>query len=623
MCGIAGFVGRGTKETLQKMTDVLSHRGPDDQGFFYKEGIGFGHRRLSIIDISNRGHQPMWDHTQQIAVIFNGEIYNFKSLRTQLERKGKHFKSDSDTEVIVELYCIYGEKCFEMLHGMFAIALYDRRKEKVVLARDRFGKKPLYWGIIDDTLIFGSELKALMGHPLFRKELDLVSVNKYLLYGYIPTPHSIFKDIQKLEPATYLVYEKRTVRKECFWTFSSEVNNISLKDACIELDHILDRSVSSRLIADVPLGIFLSGGLDSSTIAYYAQKNSRDKIQTFSIGFEERSFDESHFAQDVASYLCTDHHVEVLRSKDMLDLMPQITTFLDEPVADASFIPTYFLSKFTRQHVTVALGGDGGDELFAGYPTFQAVTWANLIAKVPHRVRENLFYLARTLIPTRDTNFHLAFKIDQFASGFESNKRYLHQQWLGSFGEAGRGKLFKREVWDTLASCNIFEDIDQYHEDIKIPDALNKLLAIYIRTYLMDNVLVKVDRASMAQSLEVRAPFLDHKLVDFVLSLPYAYKYKRFASKILLKQLMEDKLPSKIIKRKKKGFGIPLAKWLREDLQGWCHEVLSEAHINNVGLFDYQTIQALMDQHFSGRRDVHKQLWTLIVFQLWYDRWMS
>ena len=615
VCGIAGYVGQGDQETLRRMIAAIKYRGPDDRGVFVRGDTGLAHARLSIIDLSEQGHQPMFSEDKTVAIVFNGEIYNFQELKKDLLKLGKYnFRSKTDTEVIIYLYQEYGERCFEKLNGMFAIAIYDARYNKLVLARDRMGKKPLYWGIFNSTFIFGSELKALMQHPEFRKELNLESLNKYLQYEYVPTPNSIFKNIYKLEPASYLVYENNKIRKEKFWemSFKSRMNDSRLLSS---LDTMLEKSVKARLSSDVPLGIFLSGGLDSSTIAYYAQKNSNSKIKTFFIGFEEKSFDESDYANKVSQFLGTEHYSQILTQKDSLGIMPYTLENIDEPLADASIIPTYLLAKFTREKVTVALSGDGGDELFAGYPTFQADVLADIYRKVPEFIRKNLLEKFIQDLPISDKNFSLDFKLKKFIEGATLARPHRHQVWLGSFNREERRKLFKREVWQDLERKNEFEETDRYLSEIP------SILYLYLRTYLMDNILVKADRASMLNSLEVRSPLLDYQVVDFVNSLPYDFKIRGWTGKYILKKLMADKLPKDIVSRPKKGFGIPLSYWLRHDLKSFCNEVLSEQNIGNVGLFNFEYVSKLKQEHFSLKRNNRKLLWTLMIFQIWHNKW--
>lgn len=623
MCGIAGYYGQGNKNLLVKMTNTLKHRGPDDAGFFVDEKVGLGHQRLSIIDLSSAAHQPMSNEDKTVWIVFNGEIYNFKELKEQL--KDKHsFASHSDTEIILHLYEELGEAVFTKLEGMFAIALYDQKNKKLFLARDRMGKKPLYYSLINNTLIFGSELKTLLEHPLIKKELDLFVLNEFLLYEYVPTPHSILKNVYKLEPGYFLTYDGVNLRKNKFWEIKFEVlgSRLKFEDAMSELDIRLDKAVQARLVSDVPLGIFLSGGIDSSTIAYYAQKNSKQKIKTFSIGFEEDSFDESKYARLVAKHLGTEHYEKMLSAKDSLDLIPRIAGLMDEPFADASIIPTFLLSEFTREHVTVALGGDGGDELFCGYDTFTAHRLAEYYEKIPRVVREVVIEKIVKQLPTSFKNISFDFKAKKFISGFKENKNRRNQLWLGSFDKEERGKLFRKEVWQGLANENEYRIIDDYSANFSKENCFNQLILLYLRTYMMDDILVKVDRASMFNSLEVRAPFLDTNVVDCVNSLPTSFKLNGLQSKYILKKIMEGKLPKEIIWRKKKGFGIPLAHWLSNELKDFTAELLNEEKIDREGLFDSSYINRLLKDHYERRADNRKLIWTLIVFEMWREKWL-
>lgn len=621
MCGITGFIGKGERDVLERMIAAIKHRGPDDRGFFFDGLCGLAHARLAIIDLSPAGRQPMANADGTIQVILNGEIYNFRELRRWLEARGVQFRSQSDTEVIAHLYGAVGEAAFERLSGMFALALYDARKRRLYLVRDRLGKKPLYWADIGGTLVFGSELKALMAHPSFRRELDLESVNAYLLHEHVPTPRTIFKGAHKLEPASYLVWENGAHCIKEFWQPKFRTENIKEQEAIERLDGLLAASVRDRLITDVPLGIFLSGGLDSSTVAYYAQQASGGRMKTFSIGFEEASFDESRYARSVADHLGTDHHHTMFTAADALNLIPDVAEFTDEPLADASIIPTYLLSRFARKSVTVALGGDGGDELFAGYPTFIAERFAGFFRALPAFFREGVFAAALGILPVSDKNFSLSFRLQKFAAGFSGDDRYRHLRWLGSFDRPARKKLFGPDVWRSLEQADEYEAADHWLAEAGEAELMNRLLYLYMRTYLLDEVLVKVDRASMRHALEVRAPFLDHHLVDFLLSLPYRLKCRGLTTKYLLKRLMKDRLPAGIAERSKKGFGIPFARWLKRDLKGFASDVLSESRTAAIGLFSFDYIRSIRDEHFYGQRDNRKELWTLIAFYLWYERW--
>ena len=624
MCGIAGFVGEGAEKDLHAMIRTIQYRGPDDTGIFRRDNVGFAHARLSVLDLTQAGHQPMFNRDGSLALVFNGEIYNFKELRKELlELKPISFKSNSDTEVILYLHELFGEKCFSKLNGMFAIALYDFRRKKLILARDRLGKKPLYWAVFGSTLIFGSELKALLKHPLCRKSLRLESINKYLQFEYIPTPDTIFQNIYKLEQATFLTYQDGNIQKNKFWDISPDGGLANDQNILGTFEEKLESSVKRRLISDVPLGVFLSGGIDSATIAYYAQKNSHQKINTFSFGFEEKSFDESNYAQQVADALGTRHHHRLVTAADAVNTIKNIAQLIDEPMADSSIIPTFLLSRFCKEKITVALSGEGGDELMAGYPTFVADSLVPYYLAIPSFIRKYAFENLINRLPTSYNYFSLEFKLKKFVNGLSGDQKYRHFRWLGSFDRAQRQCLFNQNTWSQLQGSNEFEHIDNYEKGMGSTGPKNRILMLYQQTYLMDGVLVKVDRASMAQALEVRCPFLDYELVDFVNRLPYGIKQKGFRTKILLKKLMAGKLPPSVLHRKKQGFSIPLAFWLRDQLKGFCEEILSQRNVQKVGLFNYPYIDHLKRSHYCGKKNNAKEIWTLLVLHHWHQHYFN
>jgi asparagine synthase (glutamine-hydrolysing) len=620
MCGIAGYWGEGNKEILDRMIDSISYRGPDDRGVFVKNNIGLGQRRLSIIDLSPTGHQPMFNETKDIAIVFNGEIYNFLDLKSKI--KNHKFFGTSDTEVILRLYEDMGEMAFEELEGMFAIAILDLKKGKLFLSRDHMGKKPLYWFKNKNTFIFGSELKALMNHPQFKKEIDLDSLNKYLSFEYIPTPHSIFKDTKKVLPGSYLSWDGEKIKEVIFWRPTFIPKNTSFKDSLDLLNKKIAEATKKRLVADVPVGVFLSGGLDSSTIAYYAQQSSTKKIKTFSIGFKEQSFDESIYARKVAEFLGTDHYEKFLSIEESKNIILKIGNLLDEPIADASIVPTYLLSEFTRKNVTVALGGDGADELFCGYDTFIAHRISSIYSLVPKFIRNSVIMPLTNAIPTSYSNISFDFKLKKFINGFEGNTNYRDLRWMGAFNKKEKSNLFHTKLADSMMKKNEYDDIDQYLKYSDSNDYFDNLTLLYERMYMMDQVLVKVDRASMMNSLEVRAPFLDKNVVELVNHFPIQFKFKGLERKFILKKLMEDKLPREIIYRKKKGFGMPIGEWIKGDMKPLIEEYLSKENINKMSLFDYSYIRKILDEHYTGKKDNRKQIWTLFVFAMWWKKWM-
>ena len=618
MCGIAGYFGQGNEEVLKRMIISLKHRGPDDQGFYIKDKIGLGHRRLNIIDLKT-GHQPITNENKTVWLIFNGEIYNFIELREDLEKKGHKFKTESDTEIIVHLYEERGEDFLKELNGMFALALWDEQKKKLILARDRLGQKPLYYSLINNTLIFGSELKALFQHHLIKKELDLDSLNQYLLYEYVPTPQTIIKGVSKLEPGHFLVYKNNNLEERVYWNVEFNKFNESV-DCFSGFEQLLEDAVKKRLVADVPLGVFLSGGIDSSAITYFAQKNSSNRIKTFSIGFTDKSFDESAYAAQVAKFLNTEHYHQNCTPTDLLNSIDDIGQINDEPFADASVIPTYLLSKFTRQKVTVALGGDGGDELLAGYPTFQALKFAKLFRVLPKITRKTI-QKAVDYWPASFDNFSLDFRIKKLLSGYDYSPEVQNQIWLGSFTPLQNQKLFLSDIANQIDFNQSFSKLNQFVEEVKDQSLGHRLIYLYLKQYLTDDILVKTDRASMFTSLEVRAPFLDYRLVEFVNSLPYHLKLKGWQTKYLLKQVMKDKLPDNIINRPKKGFGLPIAKWVTNELKDFTFDLLNEKDIKKQGIFNYPEIKNILNEHMDKKVDHRKKIWTLLMFQQWYKQY--
>lgn len=637
MCGIAGYYGQGDREILKKMTRTLRHRGPDDEGLFVDNRVGLGQRRLAIIDLSPLGHQPMCNEDESVWISFNGEIYNYKKLRELLKNQHK-FKSLSDTEVIVHLYEEIGEKVFSKLEGMFAISLYDKNKDTMFLARDRMGKKPLYYAQFGEDLIFASELKALHSHPKFVKKISKLALKSYLFYEYVPTPLSIFENVYKLEPATYLKIKDSKISKKKFWEISfdrARIKNLSMNNAVHKIGTAIEESVKDRMVSDAPLGVLLSGGLDSSAISYYAQKNSQEKIKTFSIGFKEASFDESKYARVVARHLDSDHYEKIFKASDSLSVIDKLGDILDEPMADQSILPTYLLSQFTRERVTVALGGDGGDEVFAGYDTFVAHRLAGMYEKIPKQFRKKVIEKLALNLPTSFSNISLDFKIKTFLRGFYGDKRYRDARWMSSFDlqkdDSILAESLRREMEDenelglidnylnNFSAINMEKDFDNYFQILTV---------LYLRMYMMDQVMVKVDRASMINSLETRAPLLDSRVVDTALALPVSYKLHPltlpyiYETKYIFRKLMQDKLPHDIVWRKKKGFGVPMAEWLNGPLKSLIDEKLSRKKIEEQGLFNYGYIAKITKEHQNKKKDNRKPIWTLLMFQIWYDRWM-
>jgi asparagine synthase (glutamine-hydrolysing) len=556
-------------------------------------------------------------------VVFNGEIYNFQELRKRLESLGHRFKTRSDTEVIVHAYESFGEDCFRYFKGMFAIAIWDEKRKHLVLARDRLGKKPLYYSFVNGTFLFASELKAMMVYPGFPRKVDSISLTKYLFFEFIPSPHTIFKDAKKLSAASYLVWDNKAIEVRQYWSpFKSQKCEYDLSEveAALRITELLTESVKQRLISDVPLGVFLSGGIDSSAITALAQKEVPGKIKTFSIGFEDPSFDESTYASLASRYLGTEHHEQTMTPADLLDIVPGLPEILDEPMADASILPTYLLSKFTRRHVTVALGGDGGDELFAGYPTYLAHRFATQYDRYLGMLHPAIKFLGN-LLPVSDDNISFDFKVKKFLSGIGYPDGIRNSVWLGSFPFLESQKVLSQEVLSQFSEERLAEDIYHYEEEYPFNDRITKVQYLDLKLYLQESILVKVDRASMACSLEVRAPFLDHELVEFVMGLPSKLKLKGSTSKYILKNAMKNRLPDDIIKRPKKGFGVPIAKWVKGPLKELFQDLLSSERIKRGGFLNSEYVARLLQDHLLSKRDNRKQLWTLLVWELWVSRY--
>ncbi len=624
MCGIAGFVNRdgeaADRELLARMTATIAHRGPDGDGFYCEGPAGLGHRRLSIIDVDG-GSQPMSNEDGTVWVTYNGEIYNDPELRARLISRGHVFRTDCDTESLVHLYEEHGPDFARHLNGMFALAIWDIPRQRLVLARDRMGQKPLFYcETVSGGFVFGSEPKALLAHPEVPRRLDHRGLARYLFYEYIPAPHSIWEGFKKLSPAHVLIREGgiSTVRR--YWDSPEPVDSPApFEESAARFWDDFRASVGRHRRSDVPLGVFLSGGIDSSSVAAaLAELEPARNIRTFSIGFEDRSFDESEHARAVARHLGTDHRERTFSASTVLDLLPEVSSWLDEPFGDASILPTHLLSRFAREEVTVALGGDGADELLAGYPTFAAERASSLFQRLPRAAR-SLAGAAVGKLPVDHGNISLDFKLKQFLRGASEPLALAHQRWLGSFsGPEIADVLVDREGFDVegehlARACSLATG----------SDPLTRSLRLYQDTYLPDDILAKVDRASMARGLEVRAPFLDADLVDSIQRLPSSYKYGRGMTKRLLKRAASGRLPASILERPKKGFGIPVARWLRGPLAPMMGSLLAPDRLRGQGLFQPEEVARRIEEHRSGVRDHRKPLWTLLMFQLWYDRWLA
>lgn len=597
MCGICGILALDRKkeidcQQLEGMVRSLYPRGPDDEGIFVKESFGFGSRRLSIIDIKG-GHQPLFNEDKSLGIVFNGEIYNFLELKKTLLKKGHRFSTRSDTEVILHLYEDLGEKCLLKLEGMFALAIFDFRKKELFLARDPIGKKPLYWSVFGDKFVFASEPKAILTLPDFKKIIDKDSLPKYFFYGYVPSPNTIFRTIKRLSSGCFMYVRKSVVEEEKkYWEidYSEKFNDLNTKEIKDRTISLLAKAVEKRLIADVPIGIFLSGGLDSSLVAAFIPSK---KVEAFTIGFEDSSFDESIYAKKAADYLGIKQNIEVFSDSEVLGILPKALELMDEPLADPSVLPTYLLSVFTRRKVKVALSGDGGDENFAGYPKYLA---HYLLEKTPLKK----FPFRRP--PEQPSGKFWTFEA---YAGFPLELR--NQFWLSSFSVEEIEKLTGTKL--------DLSDIYKYHQAFNGKDLVDEAFFLDQKMTLADQNLVKVDRVSMANSLEVRCPFLDKDIVEFAAKIPFKSKIGRFKTKSLLREIAKELLPPEIINLPKKGFGIPLREWLSNELTPLINENLSLKKIREEDILNPEMVEKIL------KKRNYEAVWKLLVFEIWLKKW--
>ncbi|HON55678.1 MAG TPA: asparagine synthase (glutamine-hydrolyzing) [bacterium] len=619
MCGICGFIGEGNRDIILAMTEILTHRGPDEHGIFYQAPIALGHRRLKIIDLTT-GQQPLFSADRNFVIVFNGEIYNFQELRRMLEKKKYKFFTNSDTEVLLYSYIEWREKCLKKFNGMFSFAILDLQDKKLFAARDRFGKKPFYYYFTNDLFVFSSELSSLLKHRRIPKNINLSALQQYLFFEYIPSQNSIIENVYKLSGGHYLTLDfsnNFSMKIQEWWLpeFKEEaIIKKNEKDIEQEFIEKLRAATERRLISDVPLGVFLSGGIDSSTIvALMSEKVRTENIKTFSIGFEEKSFDESNYSKIISKHFGTAHYEKILNPQIMIDIIPEIFNKLDEPLADPSIIPTYLLSKFTREYVTVALDGDGGDELLAGYDPFLAhYILRNIV--IPKNILNMINFISEKIIRPSDENMSVNFKISHLLKGLNYKTELRNEMWLCSFDIAAQKKLLNCKINENEILKPILE---LKTENLTI---IQKATLCYIKLYLQNDILTKVDRASMMNFLEVRAPFLDAEFAEFTLKLPDKYKIRFANRKYILKKLMKRKLPDVILNRQKKGFGVPLAKWFKKELKNILFDFLIYSKINKIEFFDYNYIKKIVEDHLYQKKDYRKELWTLLVFHFWYEK---
>jgi asparagine synthase (glutamine-hydrolysing) len=644
MCGICGEIdfNRGVKsEPLQRMCRVLAHRGPDDEGMVFIKGnecfemkgpsqssleqagfqVGLGHRRLSIIDLSEAAHQPMCNEDRTIWIVFNGEIYNFQEIREGFGKEKHFFKSKSDTEVILHAYEEWGVECLKCLRGMFAFAIWDSKLQRLFMARDRLGKKPLAYFNQNGQFVFASEIKALLQVPGVEKKVNGNAIHHYLTYQYVPSPDTIFEGIKKLPPAHYLLYDRDgNLRIERYWRLhfnSSHHTDFDTQELSARIKAELEESVKLRLISDVPLGAFLSGGMDSSLIVGMMAKFSGHPVKTFSIGFEEKDFDELYYARIVANHFSTDHH-EFIVKPDTIEILPKLVWHYNEPFADSSAIPTYYVAKMTRDYVKVVLTGDAGDENFAGYPRYLRSKWLVLFSKLPMTMKRDI--LPPLLRMT--AQFHWREKtlnrLAAFIESISSNQVRNYAEQVKIFNAEEKGDLYSPQFIQEVRETDSVEYLLGKFEEAGTNNLIDQLLYLDINTYLPEDLLVKMDIATMANSIEARVPFLDHQLMEFIATIPSHLKLKRTVTKYILKQAFSDFLPQTILTRGKMGFGVPVSRWFRNELKDYIYEILLDPRTLNRGYFSRDGIERLLNDHIAVRYDHSSKIWALLFLEIWF-----
>ena len=625
MCGIAGFTQfsrpMGSIDQLKTMANSILHRGPDAGGEYLDKHVGLAHRRLSIIDLSEAGNQPMYSPDQQLVIVFNGEIYNFLELRETLERQGHSFKTHTDTEVILALYQQHGEACLEKLNGMFAFALWDKQQQKLFIARDRIGKKPLYYFQQNSRFAFASEIKALLTLPDIPRDIRLDAVYDFFAYQYVPDPKSIFQHIHKLPPGHFMSVNKDGIEVHQYWDVSfKQVSSDSEAQLTEQLLELATRCTKRRMISDVPLGAFLSGGIDSSGVVAMMAQNSDTPVKTCSIGFDEKRFNETEFAQIVADKYQTEHH-ELTVHQNVKENLEKIVRFFDEPFADPSLVPTYFVSELARQQVTVAIAGDGGDEVFAGYEKYTIDAIENrLRGKLPFWIRKKVFPKMANLLAKSSASvcrkgktLLTSLSLDPAMGFYLSNAQIDDRHW---------NALVKQDVKAELADYHPSRLTTDVYARADGPDHLAKILYTDMKTYLPGGILVKVDRMSMANSLEVRAPVLDREVIEFAATLPSDMKFHRGEKKHILKQAFKPLLPDDILYRKKMGFSVPLADWFRDEIKDLAEEYLFTKSDGIQHFFDMQVVDKFWREHQSSKADHSTLLWSMLMFQMWWYNYM-
>lgn len=615
MCGIAGVIefktGQSTSlEGLQRMARILAHRGPDEEGFYQSGPVGLAHRRLSIIDLVS-GQQPMESPDGQVCVVFNGEIYNYPELKVELEQKGYVFRTQSDTEVLLALYVHHGLEAFSKINGMFACAFWDARNDQLVLARDRFGKKPLFYYQDTRRFLFGSEIKALLAYGGVERNVNLRALHEYLTYSYITGEQTILEGVRRLPPASVLVVRNGEVFCRPYWElkFQPAPNLPGEVEVGEQLEELLRDAVRRRLMSDVPLGAFLSGGLDSATVVAFMAQLSNRPVQTFTIGFEELDYSELEDARIVARHLGTDHH-EMIVKPSALDVLPNLVWHLDEPFGDSSALPTYYVCQAARQHVTVALSGDGGDEVFAGYTRYREVDLYKRMLRVPAWVRHGIIGSLTRMLPFSWPGWNYLYAMGKVRDGGLGFRLVLYPHI--------QEKLYTPDFQRQLQECDPFERMGRFLNQVRHLDPVSRYQYLDTLQYLPADILTKVDRMSMANSLEVRSPLLDSTLVEYMATLPASLKLRQNVSKYILRKVCANMLPPSVLTKRKQGFAVPLGRWFQNELRGFAEEILLDTRALARGYFRRETLKRLLRQHFTGRRDYSMWIWCLVVLEMWF-----
>lgn len=628
MCGITGmfsFTDRPPEGVaLRRMNGLLTHRGPDAEGYYENRTVGLAMRRLKVIDLET-GDQPVRNEDGTCWIVFNGEIYNYRELREALIRKGHRFHTRSDTEVIVHQFEVDQEKCLDSFYGMFAFAIYECARESLFLARDRLGIKPLYYHESAEGVAFASEIKSLLECPWVKKEIDYQALSHFLSLNYLPSPWTPFQGIRQLPPGHWMRVEKGKVIVEPYWEVPLDASTIAVseEEALRKIEELFHRSIERRLIADVPVGAFLSGGIDSSAIVAFMKDHKHEKIKTFSVGFDHPSYDETPYAEEVARYFGTDHHEIRCSAEDVVTHLPELAWHADNLLADQAILPLFVVSRLAKEHVTVCLSGDGGDEVFVGYPTFRADRYHAVYSKIPALLRHGLVEPLVNALPASNGKMSFEYRAKKFIEGGDMSREQAHYWWRTVFTEREKSELLQPQVLEKICEADAFSLYGEYFRKAGALDFEARCLYADLKVWLAGNNLYKVDSMTMAHGLEARVPFLDHELVEYMARLPVSLKFKGGTLKYLEKKLLRKKLPASILARKKAGWHAPIGAWFRGPLRGYVRDRLLGEHPVLDGIVRKEYVRGMVSDHLNGRRNNSFKIWGLLVLHHWVDRFLS